>query len=121
MSLLDKLKQSQKKVKKELKQNLNINSAFGTLSDDEIAMVLALRSKNLRILNNKKQKEFSNEIKLSSSTTYSNFEQSGKISLINFIKIIRGLGRFDEFENLLKPTISQEIDGFDKVRKKRVR
>lgn len=43
--LLKKLQDSQIKVKQKLKNNLNINSAFGTLTNEEIAMVLALRAK----------------------------------------------------------------------------
>jgi hypothetical protein len=52
--LLKKLQSSQKKVKNKLKTKLNPNIAFGTLTDEEIAMVLALRAKNLRLSQNKK-------------------------------------------------------------------
>ena len=43
--LLKKLQKSQTKIKKKLKNKLNPNSAFRTLTDDEIAMVLAMRAK----------------------------------------------------------------------------
>lgn len=56
--LLKKLQDSQIKVKQKLKNNLNINSAFGTLTNEEIAMVLALRAKKLRLSQNKKQSDF---------------------------------------------------------------
>jgi len=119
--LLEKLQQTQKKVAKSVKKKLNTNSAFVTLTDDEIALVLAYRAKNLRIAQNVKQSEFAKEAKLSSASTYANFEQKGRVSLINFIKIMRNFGRLDELEILLKPTVSETIDSFEKEGKKRVR
>jgi len=119
--LLEKLQQTQKKVAKSVKKKLNTNSAFATLTDDEIALVLAYRAKNLRITQNLKQSEFSKGSKLSSASTYANFEQKGRVSLINFIKIMRNFGRLDELEILLKPTVSETIDSFEKEGKKRVR
>jgi hypothetical protein len=119
-NLLSKLQQSQKKIKKDLKKSLNINSSFGTLTDDEIALVLALRAKKTRIAQNIKQKDFSKMINLSSPTTYSNFEQKGTISLINFIKVMRGFGKLDELEQLLLPTIDEKIKDLNKPLKSRV-
>ena len=119
--LLRKLQNSQKSIKKNRKENLNINSNFSTLTDEEIALVLSLRAKELRISQNKKQVEFSNEANLSSPTTYSNFEQKGNISMLNFIKVIRNFGRLDELEKLLLPTPKEMIEKFEKSDKKRVR
>lgn len=119
--LLRKLQKAQKNIKKDRKENLNINSSFGTLTDEEIALVLSLRAKELRIGQNKKQVEFSNEANLSSPTTYSNFEQKGNISMLNFIKVIRNFGRLDELEKLLLPTPKEMIEKFEKSDKKRVR
>lgn len=119
--LLRKLQKAQKNIKKDRKENLNINSSFGTLTDEEIALVLSLRAKELRISQNKKQVEFSNEANLSSPTTYSNFEQKGNISMLNFIKVIRTFGRLDELEKLLLPTPKEMIEKFEKSDKKRVR
>lgn len=117
--LLRKLQKAQKNIKKDRKEN--INSSFGTLTDEEIALVLSLRAKELRISQNKKQVEFSNEANLSSPTTYSNFEQKGNISMLNFIKVIRNFGRLDELEKLLLPTPKEMIEKFEKSDKKRVR
>ncbi len=119
--LLRKLQKAQKNIKKDRKENLNINSSFGTLTDEEIALVLSLRAKELRISQNKKQVEFSNEANLSSPTTYSNFEQKGNISMLNFIKVMRNFGRLDELEKLLLPTPKEMIKKFEKSDKKRVR
>lgn len=114
--LLKKLQSSQKKVKNKLKTKLNPNIAFGTLTDEEIAMVLALRAKNLRLSQNKKQKDIAKEANLSSPTTYSNYEQKGTISMINFIKVMRTLGRLEELEKLLLPTAKEKIEKFEKQR-----
>ncbi len=119
--LLEKLKKSQSQAKKSVKQNLNPNSSFGTLTDEEVALVLALRAKNLRISKSLKQSEFSQMADLSSSTTYSNFEQKGTVSLLNFIKIMRSFGRLQELEQLLQPTVSQKIKELETPKKKRVR
>ena len=117
-NLLEKLQQSAKTTKNIKKHNLNENSNFNTLTNEEIALVLALRAKKLRILDNKKQTDFSKEAELSSPTTYSNFEQKGTVSFLNFIKIMRNFGRLHELDLLLKPTISQEINKPKKDKKR---
>lgn len=109
-NLLGKLKAYEKDAKKSNKKNINIDASFMTLTDEEIALVLAHRAKRLRIENNFKQSEFSKAANLSSPTTYSNFEQTGKVSLLNFIKIVRSFGRSEELELLLKSNISFIID-----------
>ncbi len=119
--LLKKLQESQKKLNRSLKDNLNIYSSFKTLTDEEIALVLSLRAKELRISQNKKQVEFSSEANLSSATTYSNFEQKGSISMINFIKIMRTFGRVEDLEKLLLPTTKDMIQKLENSNKKRVR
>ncbi len=91
------------------------------MTDDEIALVFAYRAKNLRISQQKKQSEFAKAAKLSSASTYANFEQKGTVSLVNFIKIMRNFGRLHELETLLMPTVAEKIDAFDKDAKKRVR
>lgn|GEM_PF-1205088 len=123
-ALLKKLKQSQQNAKKILKRRLTPKSTFATLTDDEIAQVIALRAKELRIKQDKKQSEFSTQAQLSSPTTYANFEQKGTISLVNFIKVMRTFGRLEELEALLQPTVKEQIQDAKAnllVPKKRVR
>ena len=122
-TLLSKLKFFEQDAKTTKKKNINIDTKFSTLTDEEISLVLAHRAKKLRIENNLKQSEFSKAARLSSPTTYSNFEQTGKASLINFIKIVRNFGRTSELENLLKSDISSVIDNAQNSNKakKRVR
>ena len=122
--LLKKLKHSQQNAKKIVKRKLTPTSTFATLTDDEIAQVIAMRAKELRVKQDKKQREFSAEAELSSPTTYANFEQKGIISLANFIKVMRTFGRLEELEALLRPTVKEQIEDVKAnilVPKKRVR
>ena len=122
-NLLSKLKSYEQEAKSTKKKNINTEASFSTLTDEEISLVLAHRAKKLRIENNLKQKEFSKSANLSSPTTYSNFEQTGKVSLINFIRIVRNFGKTAELEGLLKGNISSVIDNAQNINKpkKRVR
>ena len=119
--LLSKLKAINSNSK--AKKSIDIDSNFGTLTDEEITLVLAHRSQKLRLDNKLKQTDFSKLAQLSSPTTYSNFEQTGKASLLNFIKIVRALGRLSEMDNLLKVTIAAKIDNLESKKKavKRIR
>lgn len=122
--LLKKLKRSQQNAKKIVKRKLTPTGTFATLTDDEIAQVIAMRAKELRVKQDKKQREFSAEAQLSSPTTYANFEQKGIISLANFIKVMRTFGRLEELEALLRPTVKEQIEDVKAnilVPKKRVR
>ncbi len=120
-SLLSKLKSFEQEAQTKKKKNINTDASFSTLTDEEIALVLAHRAKKLRIQNNLKQSEFSKSAELSSATTYSNFEQTGRASLINFIKILRNFGRVSEIENLLKSDISSVIDNAQNLKKEKKR
>lgn len=53
-----------------------------------------------RIANNLSQKEFSEFIDIKYAT-YRAFEQDGKISLINFLLIINGLNKYEEFKKFI--------------------
>ncbi len=113
-TLLDSLKSIEKKEKESKRKNVNIDASFGVLTDEEILLVLAHRAKKLRVSENIKQSTFSKNAQLSSPSTYSNFEQTGKVSLLNFIKIIRAFGRLNELQSVLKSSLSQKINLFEK-------
>lgn len=119
--LLEKLIETEKKVKNRVKKRLHVDSSFGALSDEEICLVVAFRAKELRISQKVKQKEFSQNSGLSSPSTYSNFEQKGTVSLLNFVKIMKNFGRVHELENLLKPTVAKKIEKIENNLNKRVR
>ena len=114
--LLEAMKKSQKESKKIIKKKLNPNSSFALLTDDEIALVLAYRAKSIRMSQKLKQSEFSASANLSSPSTYSNFEQTGSVSLVNFIKIVRSFGRLYELEKLLQPSTADIIDAIENKR-----
>ncbi|WP_457745156.1 hypothetical protein [Sulfurimonas sp.] len=120
-TLLSKLESFAKDAKKTQRENISTEANFSLLTDEEIALVLAHRAKKIRIENNQKQKEFSASANLSSSTTYSNFEQTGRISLLNFIKVFRAFGRLGELDNLLKTTIADKIDSASNPQKEKKR
>lgn len=122
-TLLSKLQSYENTAKGKKRKAVDTDVLFTTLTDEEILLVLAHRTKKLRIQNSLKQTTFSKNTELSSPTTYSNFEQTGKVSLLNFIKIVRTFGRSSELNDLLRGTLSSKIDGFNKVDKdkKRVR
>ncbi len=120
-TLLSKLESFAKEAKKAQRERISTEANFSLLTDEEITLVLAQRSKKLRIANNQKQREFSKSANLSSPTTYSNFEQTGKISLLNFIKVFRSFGKLSEIENLLKATITEKIDVAQDLQKEKKR
>jgi len=109
-SLLERLKSFEGKASKTNKEKINLNASFGVLTDEEVLIVLAHRAKKLRLSENIKQNDFSKKAELSSPSTYSNFEQTGKVSLLNFIKILRAFGRLSELEELLNLDLSKELD-----------
>ena len=119
--LLSKLEELAKDAKKIQRENISTEANFSLLTDEEISLVLAHRAKKLRIENNQKQKEFSISANLSSPTTYSNFEQTGKISLLNFIKVFRAFGRLPEIDSLLKTTIADRINNTKNLKKEKKR
>jgi len=126
ISLLEKLNQHKETLDKNKsieEISLNQEKSFVLLSNEEVALVLAHRAKTLRIQLNKKQTDITKVSDLTKDI-YPKFEQSGKVTLINFIKIMRGLGRLGDLENILKRTLEQTVDIYkDKntLSKKRVR
>jgi len=120
-TLLNSLKSIEKQEKSFKRQNVNIDASFNILTDEEVLLVLAHRAKKLRVNENIKQSTFSKKAQLSSPSTYSNFEQTGKVSLLNFIKIVRAFGRLSELQLLLNSSLSQKVDSFEKKRTERKR
>ena len=126
-SILDKIEAADQELKANRTNTLTSQiqeKSFALLSEEEMALVLAHRAKRLRLQKNIKQKELGQMANLSSATTYSNFEQTGKISLVNFLKVLRALGRTPEAEELLKLSLSDTISIYEDetlISKKRVR
>ncbi len=127
--LLNQIKSAENKLddKRAKKRALEADEesrTFSVLTDEEVALVLAHRAHKLRVSQEKTQADITKGANLSSASTYAHFEQNGRISLINFIKVMRTLGRLHELEVLLKGSLSQVLDKFEEtasVERQRVR
>ena len=53
-----------------------------------------------------------------SGSSLRRFEQTGKISLENFLRLLSALGRLDEMDDLLQPPTIQSIDDLEKREQK---
>ena len=114
--LLSRLDDVKKEVTKQRNKEFDYTQEyrFALLSDEEVALVLAHRAKGVRIEQNRKQSDVAHNAGLRSTSTYSNFEQTGVVTLQNFIKIIRSLGRIEELEQILHQTLDEKIKRFEK-------
>lgn len=71
------------------------------LKDIESTLMTIKKSvRNERIAINLSQKEFSEFINVKYAT-YRNFEQNGNVSLSNFLLILNGLNKYEEFEKFM--------------------
>ena len=93
-------------------------------TDPEIAQDLATWCANQRLSQNLTQQEVYDRADIASST-YKKFEQTGEISLVRFIAVLRAIGRLDVVEQILKlqPQVSpmQRLTGKKPVARKRAR
>lgn len=71
------------------------------LTEEEIAKELADQAQKLRLKKNMTQKDFALKAGIA-HMTYCKFEQTGKISLIGFLKVLRHLGRLKEMSTVLE-------------------
>ena len=59
--LLDKLNSAKDELKKKKKTQINTQSPFSILTDEEIALVLAKRARDIRVRKKRTQAELSND------------------------------------------------------------
>ncbi len=71
------------------------------LTEEEIAKELADQAKRLRLKKNMTQKDFALKAAIA-HMTYCKFEQTGKISLVGFLRVLRHLGRLKEMSSILE-------------------
>lgn len=102
---------------------VNTNSPFALLTDKEITMVLAKRARDTRVRQGKTQADVASGANITSKSTYTNFEQNGTISLENFVKVVRSLGKLEHLEEILKESLADKLSDFEsgKSKKKNVR
>jgi len=85
---------------------------FELKTTGEIAQVLATQVKELRLLNKWKRSTMAERSGVSESSLR-RFEQSARISLENFLKLLSALGRLDEMGDLLHPPSAKSIDDLE--------
>ena len=82
---------------------------FELKTTGEIAQLLAKQVKELRLLNKWKRSTLAERSGVSESSLR-RFEQTARISLENFLKLLSALGRLDEMDDLLHPPSAKSID-----------
>ena len=85
---------------------------FELRTTGEIAQILAKQVKELRLLNKWKRSTMAERSGVSESSLR-RFEQTSKISLENFLKLLSALGRLDEMDDLLRPPSAKSIDDLE--------
>ena len=90
---------------------------FELKTTGEIAQILAKRVKELRLLNKWKRSTMAERSGVSESSLR-RFEQTARISLENFLKLLSALGRLDEMGDLLHPPSAKSIDDLEAQKRK---
>jgi DNA-binding Xre family transcriptional regulator len=80
----------------------------------EIRHKLAARLRSLRLARGWKQSTLASRAAVSVSTVQ-RYEQTGKTSLENLLRICQALGRLDEFEQLLRPARANSMAELERL------
>ena len=83
----------------------------------EAAIDLSIRLKGLRLLKKWKRSTLAKRSGVTESSL-KRFEQTGKVSMENFLKLIFTLGRLDEMDALLIPPTAQSLKDLKKSEKR---
>ena len=75
----------------------------------EMALILAARSKSLRLARDWKRTTLASRAGVSPGSL-KRFEETGKVSLGNLLQLVDALGRLAEFEALLQPVAARSIE-----------
>ncbi len=86
---------------------------FFLKTPQEISINLAKRLRDLRLLKKWKRSTLAKRSGVTESSLR-RFEQTGKVSMENFLKLVQALGRLDELDTLLQPPKAQSIDELKK-------
>ncbi|MDY0220528.1 MAG: helix-turn-helix domain-containing protein [Desulfobacterium sp.] len=84
---------------------------------EEISQILAIRLKELRLLKRLKRSTLAERSGVTQASL-KRFEQTGKVSMENFLKLVMALGRLDEMETLLRPARARSIQELELQEKK---
>ncbi len=83
----------------------------------DVAQTLAERVKKLRLRKKWKRSTLAERSGVSEGSLR-RFEQTNKISLESFLKLLSALGRLDEMDELLQPSTIKSIDDLEKRKQK---
>ena len=86
---------------------------FKLKTSEEIARELAEKVREIRLRNRWKRSTLAQRSGVTESSLR-RFEQTARISLENFLKLLSALGRLDEVDQLLKPPAALSIDDLEK-------
>jgi len=87
---------------------------------EEISQDLAKKLKTLRLQKRWKR----STLALRSNVTEASlkrFEQTGKVSMENFLKLVFALDRLDELQTILQPAVANSIKALEKIEQKKPR
>ena len=90
---------------------------YSLYTPEEISQILAARLKELRLVKRWKRGTLAERSGVSESSL-KRFEQTGKVSMENFLKLVMTLGRLDEIETLLRPAKARSIKELEEQEKK---
>ena len=89
---------------------------FTLTTPKETSKNLSIRLKELRLLKKWKRSTLAKRSGVTESSL-KRFEQTGKVSMENFLKLIFTLGRLDEIDALLIPPTAQSLEDLKKSEK----
>ncbi len=90
---------------------------FSLKTPEETSVDLSKRLKQLRLLKKWKRSTLAKRSGVTESSLR-RFEQTGKVSLNNFLKLVHALGHLDEIDLLLKPPTAQTLKELKKKSRK---
>lgn len=90
--------------------------AYSLKTPEEIAANLSERLKELRLFKKWKRATLAKRSGVTEASL-KRFEQTGKVSLENLLKLVFALGRLDEFDELLSPPTAQSIGELEQLEK----
>ncbi len=89
---------------------------YNLRTPEETARYLSSRLKNLRLLKKWKRTTLAERSGISLGSLI-RFEQTGQISMKNFLSLLSALGRMDEIEKLLLPQQAKTIEDLEQLDK----
>ena len=89
---------------------------FTLITPKETSKNLSIRLKELRLLKKWKRSTLAKRSGVTESSL-KRFEQTGKVSMENFLKLVFTLGRLDEIDALLIPPTAQSLEDLKKREK----